>query len=82
MLQKNAEMYGTKRADISLQIVLWTLWTAAVVGTGLWNWRLDVAANRPVNLLGIVIYSLLVGMVGMLVITIVELWFEPERFVD
>lgn len=82
MLNKNVEMYQTKRADKSLQAVLWSLWTLAVVGTAVWNWRLDVAANRPINMVGMVIYSLLVGLVGMLVITIVELWLEPERFVD
>jgi hypothetical protein len=82
MLQKNAEMYETKRADISLQVVLWTLWTLVVGGTAAWHWRLDIAANRPVNVLGMVIYTLLVGLVGMLVITLIELWLEPERFVD
>jgi hypothetical protein len=82
MLQKNAEMYRTKRADKSLQAVLWTIWTLVVGGTAVWLWRLDVAANRPVNLLAIVIYGLLVGLVGMLVITLIELWLEPERFVD
>ena len=82
MLNKNVEMYQTKRADKSLQAVLWTLWTLAVAGTAVWNWRLDIAANRPINMVGMVIYSLLVGLVGMLVITIVELWLEPERFVD
>ena len=82
MLKKNAEMYQTKRADKSLQAVLWTLWTLVVGGTAAWLWRLDVAANRPVNVLGIVIYGMLVGLVGMLVITLIELWLEPERFVD
>jgi hypothetical protein len=82
MLQKNAEMYETKRADKSLQAVLWTLWTLVVGGTAVWLWRLDVAANRPVNVLGIAIYGMLVGLIGMLVITLVELWLEPERFVD
>lgn len=82
MPQKNAGMYQTKRADISLQAVLWSLWTLAVVATAVWHWRLDVAANRPVNTVGIVIYGFLVGLVGMLVITLIELWLEPERFVD
>ena len=82
MLQKNAEMYRTKRAEISLQLVLWSLWTLVVIGTGVWHWRLDVAADRPVNILGLIIYSVLAGLVGMLVITMIELWLEPERFVD
>jgi hypothetical protein len=82
MLQKNANVYETRRADKSLQVVLWTIWTVAVIGTGVWNWRLDAAAGRPINFLGIAIYSILAGLVGMLVVTMVELWLEPDRFVD
>ena len=82
MLQKNAELYEVKRREVSLQIILWAAWTLLVVGTAVWNWRIDVAAERPVNLLGLVIYSVLVGLVGMLVMTLIELWFEPERFID
>jgi hypothetical protein len=70
------------RRDSSLQIILWSLWTLAVVGTAVWNWRADVAAQQPVNLLGLVIYSVLTGLVGMLVVTLVELWLEPLRFLD
>lgn len=82
MLQKNAELYRAKQTGISLQAVLWTIWTLVVIGTAAWNWRLDVAAGRPVNVLGMVIYSILVGLVGMLVITLIELWLEPARFMD
>jgi hypothetical protein len=90
MLKHSAETYGTDTTtpvrrysrDRSLQIVLWSLWTLTVVGTAFWHWRADIVAQRPVNLLGLVIYSVLVGLVGMLVITLVELWFEPLRFMD
>jgi hypothetical protein len=90
MLPNKAEAYRsektdrayTTRADRSLQVVLWTLWTLAVVGTASWHWRADVVAQRPINVLGMVIYSLLAGLVGMLLITLVELWLEPERFLD
>lgn len=82
MLQKNAELYRTKRTGISLQAVLWTIWTLVVIGTAVWNWRLDVVAGRPLNVLGMTIYSILVGLVGMLVITLIELWLEPARFMD
>lgn len=82
MLQKNAELYRAKRTGISLQAVLWTIWTLVVIGTAAWNWRLDAAAGRPVNMLGMVIYSILAGLVGMLVITLIELWLEPARFMD
>ncbi|HEU5097999.1 MAG TPA: hypothetical protein VFU22_03070 [Roseiflexaceae bacterium] len=90
MLKHSAETYTPETAkpairgsrETSLQIVLWSLWTLAVVGTAFWHWRADVVAERPVNLLGLVIYSVLAGLVGMLVITLVELWFEPLRFMD
>jgi len=65
-----------------LQRVLWALWTVAVAGTAFWNWRADVGAQRPINLLGMVIYSLLAGLVGLLVMTLIELSLEPERFLD
>jgi hypothetical protein len=77
-----AEPIDVKGADRGLQAILWTLWTVAVVATAGWNWRLDVLAARPINLVGMVIYSLLTGLIGMLVITVVELWLEPQRFID
>lgn len=70
------------RADGSLKIVLWSVWAVVVLGTAAWNWRLDVAAQRPVDLLGILIYSLLAGIIGLLVITMLEQWLAPHRFVD
>jgi hypothetical protein len=42
---------------------------------------LDVAADQPVNLLGIVVYTILAGVIGLLVITLVEQRLDPERFV-
>jgi hypothetical protein len=35
-----------------------------------------------VNLLGLVIYSVLAGLIGLLVLTLIELWLEPLRFID
>ena len=62
MLPNKAEAYraeNTGRAyttgtDRSLQRVLWALWALAVAGTAFWNWRADVGAQRPINLLGMV----------------------------
>ena len=90
MLEHNVETYAPEPAkqarrasgDPSLRIILWSLWTLAVIGTAFWNWHADVAAHHPVNMLGLVIYSALTGLVGMLAITLVELWFEPLRFLD
>jgi hypothetical protein len=88
MIQKNSATYTVKRTDVaqsadrSLKLVLWTLWTLAVAGTAIFHWRADIAAERPLNLLGLVIYSVLTGLIGLLVITLVELRLDPDRFLD
>ena len=53
-----------------------------MVGVAFWHWRSDIVAQQPVNMLGLVIYSALTGLVGMLVLTLIELWLEPLRFLD
>ena len=90
MLRHTVESYSPEsarhshqtRREPSLQIVLWSLWTLAVVGTAFWHWRSDIAAQQPVDMLGLVIYSVLTGLVGMLVLTMIERWLEPLRFID
>jgi hypothetical protein len=79
MIQKRTQSYRSESAagvERSLQLVLWSLWTLAIVATAYVRWSADVAAGRPFNLLGLLIYSLLTGMIGLLVITIIELRFE------
>lgn len=71
-----------KGRDLSLAIILWSVWTLAVAATAYWHWRSDIAAQQPVNMLGLVIYSVLTGLVGMLVLTLIERWLEPLRFLD
>ena len=88
MLRHTAETYSPEvtrpraRRDRSLTIILWSLWTLAVVGTAFWYWYSDIVAQQPVNMLGLAIYSGLTGLVGMLVLTLIEQWLEPLRFLD
>ena len=77
---ERADQVEGRRADPLLQVVLWSFWAIAVIGTAFFHWRADVAAQRPVNLLGMVIYTLLSAIAGLLVVTLVELWLEPQRF--
>jgi hypothetical protein len=64
----------------SLQIMLWALWTAAVAGTGWMRWHADMLAQRPFNLIGMLVYCGLVGTGGLVALTVLEMWLEPWRF--
>src|SRR5262245_26340209 len=79
---EEAEKDARSRADLRLQLILWSVWTLAVVATAFTRWRADVIAQRPVDLLGLVIYAALSGSIGLVVMTMVEMWLEPQRFVD
>jgi hypothetical protein len=69
-------------ADRYLQAILWTFWTIAVVATALFHWYADAAAGQPLNLLGLTVYSALTGSIGLVVMTMIEIWLEPQRFID
>jgi membrane associated rhomboid family serine protease len=79
---RHEEKSRTAGADRRLQAILWALWTLVVVAAGFIHWRMDVAANQPANLLGIAIYAALTGTIGLVVLTMIEIWLEPQRFVD
>jgi len=51
-------------AGRSLRVVLWTLWALVVAGAAFLDWRADIVAGGPVDLLGLVIRTLLVGLVA------------------
>jgi hypothetical protein len=66
----------------SLQYILWTLWTIAVLTTAYVSVRPSLYAGIPVDLLGLIIHCILVGLIGLVVITMIELHLEPDRFPD
>jgi hypothetical protein len=72
----------TVRRDLGLQVVLWTLWTFAVVAVGYFNWHADVVAQRPINTLGLVIHCVVAGVIGLVIMTKIEMHLEPWRFFD
>jgi hypothetical protein len=73
---------STRQGSFSLQVGLWTLWSLAVVGVGCISWHGDVLANRPTNTLGLVIHCVVAGIIGLVVMTAIELRLEPWRFMD
>jgi hypothetical protein len=71
-----------QRLTRGLQSFLWALWTLAVAGGGVWGWWADMQAGRPLNLLGMAINAILVGVIGLIVLTKIEMRLEPWRFLD
>ena len=71
-----------KGGSYGLQIILWILWTLAVVATGYASRHADIVARRPINLLGLVIHYGVVGVIGLILLTVVEMRLEPWRFLE
>jgi hypothetical protein len=67
---------GWAQQERSLQALLWTLWTLAVVATGYRTWQAETLV------LALVIDCLLVGIIGLIVMTVIELQLQPWRFLD
>ena len=71
-----------ERRSYGLQFILWFLWTLVVVVRAYFSWRADVVAQRPVNLLGLVIHCGVIGVIGLVVMTVIEMRLEPWRFLQ
>lgn len=90
MIRNVIESHGPESArtsphthtDRRLQIVLWSLWTVAVAITALVCWYLDVAEGQSIDVVSVIIYSGLTGTIGLVVLTMIEMWLEPQRFID
>ncbi len=66
----------------SLQFILWFVWTGAVLSRAYLYVRPALHAQELVDLPGLVIHCALAGVIGMLVLTMIELRLEPWRFID
>jgi polyferredoxin len=71
-----------RRGSASLQIVLWTVWTLIVIAVGYVSWHADIVAQRPTNVLGLVIHCVVAGLIGLIIMTLIEMRVEPWRFID
>lgn len=64
----------------SLQIILWTLWTAAVISTGCLQWQSALLAQSAVDISGLILHTSVVGVIGLVILTLIEMQLEPWRF--
>ena len=84
-LRSRNEHYATNgipKGSISLQIVLWLVWTMAISLTAATQWHHDRALHQALDVLGLTIHCALAGTIGLIVLTQVEMWLEPWRFFD
>jgi TRAP-type C4-dicarboxylate transport system permease small subunit len=85
MLHQHVEMKAQEtkaqpRAELSLQLVLWSIWTFAIGGFAYFSYQAEILAHGQVDLVGLGVRTFLAGTVGLLVLTLVEMQLEPERF--
>lgn len=78
--QRRSGLIHIVRAIGSLQVILWSLWTLMIVGVAYYDWRIAVRVHQPVNILGLVIDCVVSGLVGLVVMTVIEMRLEPWRF--
>jgi hypothetical protein len=72
----------TRGGSAGLQVVLWTIWSIVVIVVGYISWHADIVAQRPINILGLVIHCVVAGLIGLIVMTLIEMRIEPWRFID
>lgn len=65
-----------------LPLGLWALWTFAVVVTALWVAWPALLGSAPLDTPRLVIRSALVGVAGLLALTVLEIRVAPWRFLD
>ena len=70
------------RSDYSFQAILWISWTLIVAATAYFSWHADKVAQRPFNLVGMVIHCGVVGIIGLIVLTLIEMRLRPWWFTE
>lgn len=66
----------------SLQLALWSFWTAALVVCAALQWHTNVVAGQALNVLALIIHCGLTGLVGLVIMTWIEMRLEPWRFLE
>lgn len=61
---------------------LWVLWTLSVIASAIWVAWPALRGLAPLDTLRLVITSALVGLSGLLLLTVIEIRLAPWRFLD
>jgi len=69
-------------SDYYFQAILWSVWTLIVAATAYFSWHADMVAQRPLNLVGMAIHCGVVGIIGLIIITLIEMRLWPWWFIE
>lgn len=61
---------------------LWVLWALSVIASAAWVVWPAIRGLAPLDTLRLVITSALVGLAGLLLLTVIEIRLAPWRFLD
>lgn len=84
MQHHTSQSYRRERAQagLRLQLLLWAAWTLLVIATAYLSSRADMLAQRQLNLVGLSVHCAVAGVIGLIVLTLIEMRIEPWRFVE
>lgn len=71
-----------QRGSFSFQVMLWAIWSLVVSAVGYAAWHADLIVGRPINTVGLAIHCVVVGVIGLVIMTLIEMHVEPWRFTD
>lgn len=63
-------------------LLLWATWALSVAAAAVWVWWSAFAAGQPLDIAFLVVRCTLVGLAGLLILTLIELRLAPWRFLD
>lgn len=78
--RSEARAPATTPVDQHFDRILWLAWALIVGLVGTWQWYADRVAQRALDTLALVIHCVLAGIIGLVVLTLVEMRIAPERF--
>ena len=76
------EHQGSVGRDGLFHLSLWSLWLLSIAAGGFLYWRDAITTQQAADPIGLVMRMVLIGTVGLIVKTVVELRLNPENYID
>jgi len=80
--QERRATQGVTGLDHIRDVMLWTCWIVAVTLITYFTWRATVVGQEAIDWVALVIRMLVVGSIGLVVETLIEMRLMPWRFLE